>query len=227
MSGMRRAASRPAKDRIPIRAAPMLATLVEAPFHKGGWIYEEKYDGDRMLAYKESDRVRLLSRNGKERTDGFPRIAAALRALSARTLLLDGEIVVFDGNGVSRFQLLQRNQGEPVYAAFDCLFYNGKDLRPEPLSSRRTAKFRRSSAWRLREWPPALRRQGWNRIRWQDSRRALSPLPATSEIGFGAARTSSREGCGLYRTQARRPDLIPGMDRRQEAPPAGVSRPAR
>jgi bifunctional non-homologous end joining protein LigD len=128
---------RPAKDRIPFRVKPMLATLVAAPFHKRGWVYEEKYDGDRILAYKESHRVQLLSRNGKERTDRFPRIAAAIRALPPTTLVLDGEIVVFDTKGVSRFQLLQQNQGEPVYAAFDCLFCNGKDLRRDPLCSRR------------------------------------------------------------------------------------------
>lgn len=48
------------KNRIPFRVRPMLATLVRKPFHRTGWVYEEKYDGDRILAYKEEDRVRLL-----------------------------------------------------------------------------------------------------------------------------------------------------------------------
>jgi bifunctional non-homologous end joining protein LigD len=117
----------------------MLATLVSEPFDKPGWVYEEKYDGDRVLAYKEEDRVRLLSRNGKDRTDSFPRIAAAIQNLQPVTLLLDGEVVVFDRKEVSRFQLLQQDKGEPVYAVFDCLFYEGKDLRREPLSTRRAA----------------------------------------------------------------------------------------
>ena len=115
----------------------MLATLVAESFDKPGWVYEEKYDGDRILAYKEGNRVRLLSRNGKDRTDRFPRIAAAIRTLHPQTLLLDGEVVVFDSTGVSRFQLLQQDQGEPVYAVFDCLFHDGEDLRREPLSTRR------------------------------------------------------------------------------------------
>ena len=115
----------------------MLATLVAAPFDRSGWVYEEKYDGDRILAYKEGDRVRLLSRNGKDRTDRFPAIAAAIRALSPATLLLDGEVVIFDNKGVSRFQLLQQGQGKAVYAVFDCLFHDGKDLRRKPLSARR------------------------------------------------------------------------------------------
>jgi len=46
---------------------------------------------------------------------------------------------VFDRHRVSRFQLLQQLRGEPRYAVFDCLFVNGKDLRREPLSARRTA----------------------------------------------------------------------------------------
>ncbi len=115
----------------------MLATLVAESFDRPGWVYEEKYDGDRILAYKEGNRVRLLSRNGKDRTDRFPRIAAAIRTLHPQTLLLDGEVVVFDSTGVSRFQLLQQDQGEPVYAVFDCLFHDGEDLRREPLSKRR------------------------------------------------------------------------------------------
>jgi bifunctional non-homologous end joining protein LigD len=117
----------------------MLATLVGEPFDRPGWVYEEKYDGDRMLAYKQGPRVRLLSRNNKDNTARFPGIAAAVAALAPVTLLLDGEVVVFDRRRVSRFQLLQQDRGEPVYAVFDCLFRNGRDLRQEPLAARRAA----------------------------------------------------------------------------------------
>lgn len=116
----------------------MLATLVAKPFDKPGWVYEEKYDGDRVLAYKEGAHVRLLSRNGKDDTLRFPAIAAAIQQLQHATLLLDGEVVVFDRRRVSRFQLLQQRKAEAVYAVFDCLFADGKDLRHEPLSARRT-----------------------------------------------------------------------------------------
>jgi bifunctional non-homologous end joining protein LigD len=114
----------------------MLATLVDKPFHQPGWIYEEKYDGYRILAYKEGDKVTLLSRNNNDRTHSHPQIAAAVGKLPARTLLLDGEAVAFDRHRVSRFQLLQ--QGSPAsYAVFDLLYENGKDLRKQPLSARR------------------------------------------------------------------------------------------
>jgi bifunctional non-homologous end joining protein LigD len=117
----------------------MLATLVDHPFHKPGWVYEEKYDGYRILAYKEGASVTLLSRNANDRTEAFSSIAKAVAALPARTLLLDGEAVAFDRKRVSRFQLLQVGKSELVYAVFDCLFVNGRDLRREPLPVRRTA----------------------------------------------------------------------------------------
>ena len=129
----------PGTQRIPFRVQPMLATIVGEPFDRPGWVYEEKYDGDRILAYKEGARVLLLSRTGKDNTGRFPKIAAAIGRLRPVTLLLDGEVVVFDRERVSRFQLLQQSRGEPTYAVFDCLFQDGKDLRREALSARRAA----------------------------------------------------------------------------------------
>jgi bifunctional non-homologous end joining protein LigD len=118
----------------------MLATLVREPFHQPSWVYEEKYDGYRILAYKEGSRVRLYSRNAIDRTDRFSDVAAALSTLRPSTLLLDGEISVFDRHGVSRFQLLQNlGTGKSVFAVFDCLYKDGKDLRGRPLSERRVA----------------------------------------------------------------------------------------
>lgn len=129
----------PPAGRIPFRVRPMLATLVRDPFDRPGWIYEEKYDGYRILAYKEGDRVRLLSRNAKDRTQTYPDVAEAVRALRSETLLLDGEVVAFDRHRVSRFQLLQQGQAPAVYVVFDCLYKDGRDLRREPLSARRRA----------------------------------------------------------------------------------------
>lgn len=115
----------------------MLATLVPEPFHAPGWVYEEKYDGYRVLAYKEGASVTLLSRNGNDKTETFADVAAALARLPDRTLLLDGEVVAFDRKKVSRFQLLQRGDVSRTYAVFDCLYRNGEDLRRRPLSERR------------------------------------------------------------------------------------------
>jgi bifunctional non-homologous end joining protein LigD len=125
--------------RIPFRVQPMLATLVKKPSHQPGWVYEEKYDGIRILAYKEGRRVTLLSRNAKDRTEHFEAIAQAVSALPHETLLLDGEVVAFDRRGVSRFQLLQTLASTLHYAVFDCLYMDGHDLRAQPLQTRRAA----------------------------------------------------------------------------------------
>jgi bifunctional non-homologous end joining protein LigD len=120
----------------------MLATLVDGPFHEPGWIWEEKYDGVRLIALKDGHRVRLLTRNDKDRTADFPEVAAAVAGLPASTLVLDGEVVVFDAAGVSRFQLLQRHAAgasPPIYVVFDCLHARGRDIVREPLTVRRQA----------------------------------------------------------------------------------------
>ena len=110
------------KDKIPFRVRPMLATLVGEPFHEPGWVYEEKYDGIRILAYKEGSQVTLLSRKDKDRTESFPAIARTVGALRPTTLLLDGEVIALDRHKISRFQLLQRGIGRAHYAVFDCLY---------------------------------------------------------------------------------------------------------
>ena len=118
----------------------MLATLVDAPFHRPGWVWEEKYDGIRLIAVKEGRRARLITRNDKDRSADFPEVTAALAVLPAPTLVLDGEVVVFDAGGVSRFQLLQRRAAgasPPIYVVFDCLHASGRDLTREPLTVRR------------------------------------------------------------------------------------------
>jgi bifunctional non-homologous end joining protein LigD len=125
------------REHIPFRVRPMLATLVPEAFQRAGWVYEEKYDGERILAYKEGAEVRLLSRNAKDYTARFAEIAAAIAGLLDRTLLFDGEVIALDRHGVSRFQLLQRGASKPIYAVFDCLYKDGRDLRNDPLTARR------------------------------------------------------------------------------------------
>jgi bifunctional non-homologous end joining protein LigD len=127
---------------LPIIKAPMAATEVQRPFHHRGWVYEEKVDGWRVLGYKTSASVRLVSRNGRDLTRRFPELAAAIAGLESPTLLLDGEIAVFDRQLVSHFEWIRgRPKDEPAtpptLVAFDCLYARGKDLRARPLRVRR------------------------------------------------------------------------------------------
>jgi ATP-dependent DNA ligase len=50
---------------------PMASMLAREPFHRDGWVYEEKVDGWRMLACKDGEHVRLISRNGVDHTRRF------------------------------------------------------------------------------------------------------------------------------------------------------------
>jgi bifunctional non-homologous end joining protein LigD len=119
----------------------MLASLSKEVVSGPGWVYEEKYDGIRAVAYRDRDRVRLLSRTGQDLTAGFAAIVDAMRELPDPDVVLDGELVVFDPSGVSRFQLLQRrgiDRGtRTIYAVFDCLRSKGRDLLRRPLEERR------------------------------------------------------------------------------------------
>jgi len=122
----------------------MHATQVSRPFHTKGWVYEEKYDGWRMLAVKEAGVVRLISRNGRDHTKRFANLVAALTTLRPVTFTLDGEVVVFDDELISRFEWLRHlNHGDvatpPLFMAFDLLRLGEKDYRKEPLKERRRA----------------------------------------------------------------------------------------
>lgn len=112
---------------------PMLLSEIKHAIHKPGWVNEEKYDGYRAMAYKEGARVQLISRNLKDLTRQFEGVAEAVAWLRAPTLILDGEIAVFDENLVSHLAYLRGAPAEkiltpPVFVAFDCLYARGKGL---------------------------------------------------------------------------------------------------
>jgi hypothetical protein len=126
----------------------MIPARAPRPFHRPGWVYEEKIDGYRMLAVKDGSRVLLLSRRGYEM--GFPGIVAALAALPAPSLILDGEVAVFDERFVSHLgYLMGRMEPEgvvtlPMLVAFDCLHARGP--RPDGRAAARAPRYPRARA---------------------------------------------------------------------------------
>ena len=89
---------------------PMLASIGSGLPEGGSWVFEPKYDGIRILAFAAAGRVRLVSRNGLDKTKQFPEVAEAVLALSKRKkrqFIVDGEIVVLRGDTPARFQELQ------------------------------------------------------------------------------------------------------------------------
>jgi hypothetical protein len=78
------------------------------------------------IAYKDGDRVRLVSRHGVDHTLRFAGIVAAIAKLSARTLVLDGEVGIYDEQLWSRFEWLREPDPSavatpPLLMAFDLL----------------------------------------------------------------------------------------------------------
>ena len=132
----------------------MLASLIAKPFSRPGWVYEEKYDGFRAIANRRGKDIHLCSRNLKDVSSDFPEIVEALAHLPGGDFALDGELVAFDGEGVSRFQLLQQheidNRIQPVFVVFDCLEINGEQIMAKPLSERRKAM--RSVSMKMRHF---------------------------------------------------------------------------
>ena len=163
MSRPRRAVLSQSGSRLQYRAQPrwvppMLATLADAPPLGGGWIYEPKLDGVRVLAHVLGGRVRLFSRNHKPLEAGYPELVAALETAVRGDAVLDGEIVALDPRtGLSSFaRLQQRMQLRDAVRAtrtgvavrlylFDCLFYEGIDLTGMPLVDRK--KVLRDVVW--------------------------------------------------------------------------------
>lgn len=88
----------------------MQPTLVDQPFDRDAWVFEEKTDGWRMLAYKTGDDVKLISRPGRDHTKRFADLVTAIRALAPDTLILDGEVAIFDKNLVSRFEWMRHGK---------------------------------------------------------------------------------------------------------------------
>src|SRR5206468_11449543 len=112
---------------------PMKAKLVENPPATSDWIYELKFDGIRLLAVKDHEKVSLLSRNQNDLNARFPEIVEAVRNLPTDECVLDGEVVALDEEGRSSFQLLQAREMEGrktsvYFYAFDLLQLDGKDL---------------------------------------------------------------------------------------------------
>lgn len=133
--------AKPAK--LPESLKPQLATLVDS-VPGGDWHYEIKFDGYRIMARIESDKVQLFTRNGHDWTAKMPQQAEALAGLGLESAWLDGEVVVPNEEGTPDFQALQNafeagRSGGIIYYLFDVPYLNGMDLREVPLEQRRAA----------------------------------------------------------------------------------------
>lgn len=122
------------------KLTPMLATLVDTPFDKPGWVYEVKWDGYRAMAFMNNGKAELKSRNDKSFNEKFYPVYDSIKNWNINAIV-DGEIVVVGDKGVSHFGNLQNwrseADGELVYYVFDIIWLDGKDLTELSLLQRR------------------------------------------------------------------------------------------
>jgi DNA ligase D-like protein (predicted ligase) len=127
---------------------PELATLTQDRFSNPAWMYERKLDGERCLAFRDGDQVRLMTRNQKMVSSTYPELVEALGAQQSADFVVDGEVVAFE-DGQTRFAELQQRMQQarpsadlirsvPVqYYLFDVLWADGADLRRQPQRERK------------------------------------------------------------------------------------------
>jgi ATP-dependent DNA ligase len=134
---------------------PMAATLTQDRFSGPDWLFERKFDGIRLLAYKRGADVRLYSRN--RLPQNLPAVAKAVANLPVDDVILDGEVEWDGGSG---------------YHVFDILWLNGRLVTPLPLEERRallkdlpfTSPMRRVELLdEAQPWERA-RREGWEGV---------------------------------------------------------------
>ncbi len=128
--------------RPPREIAPQLPTLVADAPEGDDWLHEIKFDGYRMVCFVDGSSVRFVTRNQLDWTTKLPELVEAIGDLKLDGTIFDGEVVAFDDNGVTQFQLLQNafREGKRrslAFMVFDLLFLDGEDLRELPLEGRK------------------------------------------------------------------------------------------
>ena len=127
------------KTKMPASISPMLCTLTKEPVTNPDYLYEIKWDGYRIISYVNGAKVRMDSRSALDYTKKYPPIAAALKQVKHK-MIVDGEVVVFNEEGLPDFDALQLYNGHdtPIaYCLFDLLWLDGYSLMELPLTKRK------------------------------------------------------------------------------------------
>ena len=144
---------------VAVMLAKPVRTIPAANALSGGCLYEPKWDGYRLVVVRSDSSTRVWSKQGRDLTDRFPDIVAAVLAQVPAGTVLDGEVVIWNGSRLD-FGLLQQRMvtaagripalvaAHPAsYVAFDLLAAGGTDLRDQRLSRRRAALEELAGRW--------------------------------------------------------------------------------
>ena len=124
---------------MPAKLSPMLCMLVKEVPRSSDYIYEIKWDGYRIISFVNGNSIRMDSRGGKNYTSKYPLIVSALKKLKHKAVL-DGEVVVFNNEGIPDFNAVQNYNGHtaPIaYYLFDITWMDGYSLKDLPLLERK------------------------------------------------------------------------------------------
>jgi bifunctional non-homologous end joining protein LigD len=150
---------------------PMLATLTDRRFSDAGWIFEQKFDGERCLIFRKGEKIRLLSRNRNRLNETYPELEAACAEIKEDSFIADGEIVALAG-GVPSFSLLQnrmqisdrdraRRSSVPVFLyLFDLMYVGAYDITGVELRYRKAVLGRLFSSRDPLRFTPHREEQG-------------------------------------------------------------------
>lgn len=130
---------------------PMEPILIDSVVKDENWIHQVKWDGIRILCYKDYNNIHLYTKSRRERSQWYPEVTGEIMQLECNQAVLDGELIVFDDEGKPSFynvmsrdrikreeRLKQYQIKYPVqYMVFDILYKDGRDLRKLPLTERR------------------------------------------------------------------------------------------
>jgi bifunctional non-homologous end joining protein LigD len=130
------------RSKQPENLRPQLATLASSIPQGERWLHEIKFDGYRILAFFKHQKVRLITRQGKDWTQRFQSLANEFERLPLQNGILDGEIVALNEQGVSEFQRLQNRlkhgkDNALVCYLFDMPYCENFDLTATPLVERK------------------------------------------------------------------------------------------
>ena len=121
---------------------PQIPTEVDKPPKEKNWIHEIKLDGIRMQIHVENKKVKIYDIHGEEISSAFPTLCENILEMKLKNGIFDGEAVIFDRQGKSQYQHLEKalrfqDDTQIKLFFFDLLFLNNADLRHLPLIERK------------------------------------------------------------------------------------------
>lgn len=120
---------------------PQEPILVEVAPVSDDWLHEIKYDGFRTQLVLDWTGGRAFTKTGHDWSKRYWPIVAALEKLPAKALILDGEMIAPEADGLPNFHQMHSrmawNAEQLAFVAFDILHKDGEDLRSRPAIERK------------------------------------------------------------------------------------------